>query len=911
MAGISYDGHAFSIDGRRIWLASGVLHYSRTPQPLWRDRLRAAKQAGLNCIDVPVCWAVHEPQAAHFNFKGAADLRKFIALIAEQGLYCILRPGPYIGDGYDMGGLPPWLLAYKEPEPPAGMDRDLIGEPQPMRLRQACPPFMQSAARYFDAVLAQVREQQVTAAKPGPILAVQVEHRWLASNEGQSEKYLQQLARFLRESGCNVPLLSRNNLWQTMPGVIETWQGDDHPFACARQLRSLQPAAPAILHIEASERADTWGSDAQAGKAPQELLRSLAGVSAAGAMFNIVPFAASTALHSAAGRLAGGEARFLTTAMDAQSPLSESGGRGESYALVKRFATFLTQFQPVMANLKAAEHHAVAAAPVGVVQQTGAQGSFVSIFRANDSAPREVEVVTPDGQSLLIDMGDDAVAWTLLKANLDGVATLDLTNLRPWAFVDKRLLVLFGPAGSQGLISIDGTVLGPRVPAAGTLQPSVTLHDDLAIVVLSSEQLDAAYLAPTGLHIGVAGLDGADQPIAHGDHAASIHVGFDGKVTQTKRPRAGKPRAPQLQTWSAAPAVFAHASAPRYATLPGPSSLEACGVDRGYGWYRIKVRRAKATRANLFIPCGGDRLHLFQEGKPRALIGVGPGAKSGPVGVNIPAGESDLVFLADNLGRFAEDLAIDQSRGVCSDLFDVKEVAVPKPQMHFEPRIDPFAVSGYVPGCTTDEHGPFARFVFTLKISAAKKPLVLRLHGPRPRSVILVNNQPLAIDPGHGVPATFLLDTRLRKGANRVTLALIDPRPGERYDPRKNMTLYQTLENLTEGATWWYARWQLPDAAAYQPLNKAAGPTFFRTTFTAPAGAPPLHLDIAGGTKGQLYLNGHDLGRYFVATPDGKRIPPQSRHYLPECWFHADGPNELVLFDEHGKAPTKSKLLFE
>jgi beta-galactosidase len=109
MANISHDGQSFLIDNRRIWLVSGAVHYARTPRELWRQRLRAAKQAGLNCIDTYVFWNLHEPQPGTFRFDGDADLRAFVQMIGEEGLYCILRPGPYVCSEWDFGGLPAWL----------------------------------------------------------------------------------------------------------------------------------------------------------------------------------------------------------------------------------------------------------------------------------------------------------------------------------------------------------------------------------------------------------------------------------------------------------------------------------------------------------------------------------------------------------------------------------------------------------------------------------------------------------------------------------------------------------------------------------------------------------------------------------------------------------------------------------
>ena len=109
MATISYDGQSLLIDGRRIWLVSGAIHYARTPHQLWRSRIRAAKQAGLNCIETHVFWSMHEPRPGKFRFEGDADLRRFIQIIAAEQMYCILRPGPYVGADWDFGGLPPWL----------------------------------------------------------------------------------------------------------------------------------------------------------------------------------------------------------------------------------------------------------------------------------------------------------------------------------------------------------------------------------------------------------------------------------------------------------------------------------------------------------------------------------------------------------------------------------------------------------------------------------------------------------------------------------------------------------------------------------------------------------------------------------------------------------------------------------
>ena len=64
-------------------------------------------------------------------------------------------------------------------------------------------------------------------------------------------------------------------------------------------------------------------------------------------------------------------------------------------------------------------------------------------------------------------------------------------------------------------------------------------------------------------------------------------------------------------------------------------------------------------------------------------------------------------------------------------------------------------------------------------------------------------------------------------------------------------------------------------------------------------------------SKGQLYVNGRHVGRYWVATGSGKHVGPQTRWLIPQAWLKAGEENELVLFDEHGGNPAKVKLAFD
>ncbi len=45
-----------------------------------------------------------------YCFDGMLDVERFIETARDEGLYVIVRPGPYICSEWDLGGLPAWLL---------------------------------------------------------------------------------------------------------------------------------------------------------------------------------------------------------------------------------------------------------------------------------------------------------------------------------------------------------------------------------------------------------------------------------------------------------------------------------------------------------------------------------------------------------------------------------------------------------------------------------------------------------------------------------------------------------------------------------------------------------------------------------------------------------------------------------
>lgn len=152
-------GGYFTFDDNPAVIISGSVHYPRVPRAYWRDRIRKAKAMGFNCIGTYIFWNAHEEKPGEFDFSGNLDVAEFVRVCQEEGMWVIVRPGPYICSEWTFGGMPPWVLK----------DADL-------EARSNDPRFLAATERYLKAVGEQLVDLQVT--KGGPIIQVQVENEY-------------------------------------------------------------------------------------------------------------------------------------------------------------------------------------------------------------------------------------------------------------------------------------------------------------------------------------------------------------------------------------------------------------------------------------------------------------------------------------------------------------------------------------------------------------------------------------------------------------------------------------------------------------------------------------------------------------------------------------------------------------
>ena len=69
-----------------------------------------------------------------------------------------------------------------------------------------------------------------------------------------------------------------------------------------------------------------------------------------------------------------------------------------------------------------------------------------------------------------------------------------------------------------------------------------------------------------------------------------------------------------------------------------------------------------------------------------------------------------------------------------------------------------------------------------------------------------------------------------------------------------------------------------------------------------------LLLKLTGFSRGHYYVNGVDLGRYWLIEYEGKAV--QEYYFIPPDMVNYGGPNLLVIGEELGASdPTKASLV--
>jgi beta-galactosidase len=325
------NGDHFELDGKPFQIISGAIHYARVPRAYWRDRLRKARAMGLNTVETYVFWNLHEPSPGAFDFTGQNDIAEFIREAQQEGLYVILRPGPYVCAEWDFGGYPPWLL--REPG---------------MEVRTSNPAFLAAARSWFHRLGQELAPLQ--SGNGGPIIAVQVENEY--GSFGADHNYMEQIHHLLLDSGLDRAMLYTadgadelpNGSLSELPAVINFGRGDAQAeFA---KLAKLRPNSPRMCGEYWDGWFDHWGGKHNTTD-PAAEAKELEWMLRQGYSVNLYMFHGGTSFGWMNGaNIDAGRYEPDVTSYDYDVPVSESGELRSKFYLFRDVISKVTGITP-------------------------------------------------------------------------------------------------------------------------------------------------------------------------------------------------------------------------------------------------------------------------------------------------------------------------------------------------------------------------------------------------------------------------------------------------------------------------------------------------------------------------------------------------------------------------------------
>ncbi|KAF8049209.1 hypothetical protein N665_2276s0002 [Sinapis alba] len=296
---VSHDGRAITIDGHRRVLLSGSIHYPRSTPEMWPDLIKKGKEGGLDAIETYVFWNAHEPTRRQYDFSGKLDLIRFLKTIQDEGLYGVLRIGPYACAEWNYGGFPMWL-------------HNMPG----MVFRTTNKAFMDEMQNFTTMIVDMVKKENLFASQGGPIILAQIENEYgnIMGSYGESGKaYIKWCANMAQSLDVGVPwiMCQQNDAPQPM---LNTCNG----FYCDNFVPN-NPNTPKMWTENWTGWFKQWGSK-NPHRTTEDVAFSVARYFQRGGTFNnYYMYHGGTNFD----RTAGGP--YITTSYDYDAPLDEYG----------------------------------------------------------------------------------------------------------------------------------------------------------------------------------------------------------------------------------------------------------------------------------------------------------------------------------------------------------------------------------------------------------------------------------------------------------------------------------------------------------------------------------------------------------------------------------------------------------
>ena len=299
----------FLLNGEPFIVKAAEVHYPRIPRPYWEHRIQMCKALGMNAVCIYIFWNIHEQREGQFDFTGNNDVAEFCRLAQKNGLYVIVRPGPYVCAEWEMGGLPWWLLKKKD-----------------IRLRERDPYFMERVKIFEEKVGEQLKP--LTIQNGGPIIMIQVENEY--GSYGEDKPYVSEIRDCLRgiygkelslfqcDWSSNFEKNGLDDLTWTMN--FGTGANIDNQF---RRLGELRPDAPKMCSEFWSGWFDKWGARHETRPA-KDMVEGMDEMLSKGISFSLYMTHGGTSFGHWAGANSPGFAPDVTS-YDYDAPINEYG----------------------------------------------------------------------------------------------------------------------------------------------------------------------------------------------------------------------------------------------------------------------------------------------------------------------------------------------------------------------------------------------------------------------------------------------------------------------------------------------------------------------------------------------------------------------------------------------------------
>lgn len=327
----------FLLNGKPFVIRAAEIHYPRIPKEYWEHRIQMCKAMGMNTICLYVFWNIHEQKMDEFDFKGQNDIREFCELAQKNGMYIIVRPGPYVCAEWDMGGLPWWLLKKKD-----------------VKIRSKEDAFFMERTRIFMNRVGKELSPMLLS-NGGNILMVQVENEYPLY--GNDKEYLRQIKDIVVEAGFkDVQLFScawSSNFKETMlDGVLSTinfgaGSNIDEQF---KMLAEDQPTIPLMCSEYWSGWFDHWGRP-HATRSADVMCGSMKDMLERGISYSLYMAHGGTTF----GQWGGANTppySTMATSYDYDAPISEAGWATEKFHAVRKLqAQYLNEGESIPENI--------------------------------------------------------------------------------------------------------------------------------------------------------------------------------------------------------------------------------------------------------------------------------------------------------------------------------------------------------------------------------------------------------------------------------------------------------------------------------------------------------------------------------------------------------------------------------